>query len=283
MARKTDPESDETKAAAKQQQAGSKRAAYKPRGSASADNPASGGPDVGRKFSSRSSDTTGYNPYAKAPKNESAAARKTREQKMYHFQRVHAEETGDQATVNKIYGKLGKKSLVGARKGDTSLNVDSDTTDKKVLGAVPLIAGARVGLRGGAKAPAQAALPRGSRAALSGGRGIPEGEVMAGSGARRAIVGARSMKNVTGTSRTALPKEASGRARGLSRAKAGTKAKSGPAKALPKPKEQLALPKPKGPSPKMQHKNVRAGSARSRQDTPRNRGENPRAKKKATA
>ena len=95
--------------------------------------------------------------------------------------------TGDQGTVNKIYGKLGKKSLIGARNGDTSLSVDSNKTDKAALATVPLIA-ARGLLKGG-KAP-QTALSSGERASLPGGKNIPEGSAME--------------KNVTGTARKAL-------------------------------------------------------------------------------
>jgi hypothetical protein len=46
--------------------------------------------------------------------------------KFYREQRIRAEETGDQATVDKIYKKLGRKSH----------SVDADAVNKEALGAV---------------------------------------------------------------------------------------------------------------------------------------------------
>src|ERR1700677_805902 len=57
-------------------------------------------------------------------------------QAYYKLQREHAEEGGDQATTDKIYSKLGKKSH----------NVDSSRGDKAILGAAPFIPEAAAGL-----------------------------------------------------------------------------------------------------------------------------------------
>lgn len=80
----------------------------------------------------------------------------------YKLQREHAEESGDQATTDKIYSKLGKKSH----------NVDSTRGDKAILGAAPFIPEALAGL--GEMAAARGALgvgkmiPRLGRAAEGG-------------------------------------------------------------------------------------------------------------------
>ena len=63
----------------------------------------------------------------------------------YRLQREHAEESGDQKTTDKIYGKLGKKSH----------NVDSSRGDKAILGAAPFLPEAVAGL--GEMAAARAA------------------------------------------------------------------------------------------------------------------------------
>jgi len=63
----------------------------------------------------------------------------------YRLQREHAEESGDQKTTDKIYGKLGKKSH----------NVDSSRGDKAILGAAPFLPEAAAGL--GEMAAARAA------------------------------------------------------------------------------------------------------------------------------
>lgn len=54
----------------------------------------------------------------------------------YKLQREHAEESGDQATTDKIYAKLGKKSH----------NVDSSRGDKAILGMAPFLPEAAAGL-----------------------------------------------------------------------------------------------------------------------------------------
>jgi hypothetical protein len=57
------------------------------------------------------SDPKGYkNEFSKAPKGESADARKERQKKFYHQQRLDAEARGDQAEVNQVYKKLGQKA-----------------------------------------------------------------------------------------------------------------------------------------------------------------------------
>jgi hypothetical protein len=166
-----------------------------------------------------------------APRRKAGEARGAYLKRFYSAQRENAEETGDQATVNKIYGKLGRKSLVGARRGDNSLDVDANKTDKMALAAVPAIAaGGRLGLgmmaRGGARAAAsegatgaraiaskgaQKALPSGVRtatrvakpAAKAGTRKLP-GQVnrLPARGAQKALPGSRTMapmKRAAGT------------------------------------------------------------------------------------
>jgi hypothetical protein len=70
--------------------------------------------------------STKYNPYGKAKKGESSSEKSDRQKKYYSFQRKHAEETGDQKTVDKIYGKMGKPSR----------NVDADAVNKEIIGQV---------------------------------------------------------------------------------------------------------------------------------------------------
>lgn len=89
-----------------------------------------------------------YNPYAKAPKGETAAQRKVRQRKFYTFQRQYAEDTGDKSTVNKIYGKLGRKA---PKTGDPG-QVDKAILGDVALGAIPFGAafrGAKLLERGG--------------------------------------------------------------------------------------------------------------------------------------
>jgi hypothetical protein len=68
----------------------------------------------------------------------------------YRLQREHAEESGDQKTTDKIYGKLGKKSH----------NVDSSRGDKAILGAAPFLPEAAAGLGEMAAARAAGGLAR---------------------------------------------------------------------------------------------------------------------------
>ena len=80
----------------------------------------------------------------------------------YSAQRTHAEETGDQATTDKIYSKMGKKSH----------SVDSNKTDKMALGTVAALAGRRLPMAGRVGSEAAGgikALASGARKALSGG------------------------------------------------------------------------------------------------------------------
>lgn len=115
-----------------------------------------------------------YNPYGKAKKGESKSAASERKKKYYSFQREHAEETGDQATVDKIYGKLGKKSH----------SVDANKVDKMALATLPFGAAGigRAMMGRGAQAGTSLAL----RAASGGGK-------MATQGARRVAGGAKAM------------------------------------------------------------------------------------------
>jgi hypothetical protein len=68
----------------------------------------------------------------------------------YRLQREHAEESGDQKTTDKIYGKLGRKSH----------NVDSSRGDKAILGAAPFLPEAAAGLGEMAAARAAGGLAR---------------------------------------------------------------------------------------------------------------------------
>jgi hypothetical protein len=74
-------------------------------------------------------------------------------QAYYKLQREHAEESGDQATTDKIYSKLGKKSH----------NVDSARGDKAILGVAPFIPEAAAGI--GEMAAARGIRALGSKAA----------------------------------------------------------------------------------------------------------------------
>lgn len=84
-----------------------------------------------------------------APKKKQGEAKGDYQKRFYSAQREHAEETGDQATTDKIYKKLGKPSH----------SVDADAVNKKALAYGPaLAAGGAVGLgRLGAGAAASAA------------------------------------------------------------------------------------------------------------------------------
>lgn len=138
-----------------------------------------------------------YNPYGKAAKNETAAQKKARQKKFYTFQREHAEETGDQKTVDKIYGKLGKKSR----------NVDADSVNKKALAYGPaLAAGGALGIgralagRAAAGAMAKNALSSGQKAL---GPGLRTATRVAPKASMRKIQGA--VPRLTGGAQKALP------------------------------------------------------------------------------
>lgn len=103
-----------------------------------------------------------YNPYGKAKKGESKQARAKRQKSYYSYQREHAEETGDQSTVDRIYAKLGQSSH----------NVNANQTDQMALGAVPAMAGLPGLIR--AIAPMLGALAaRGGPAAQQAGQRVP--------------------------------------------------------------------------------------------------------------
>lgn len=74
--------------------------------------------------------------YAKPKPGESASQKAARQKKYYSAQRESAQERGDQGTVNKIYGKLGRQAP----------NVDTERGNKAILAAVPAVAGGGVGL-----------------------------------------------------------------------------------------------------------------------------------------
>lgn len=92
------------------------------------------------KTNRRSTDSAGAakrNPYGKAKKGETASQREARKKKYYTFQREDAQERGDQKTVDKIYGKMGKKRTRGASPGGP--NVDADLVNKIALAVVPAV------------------------------------------------------------------------------------------------------------------------------------------------
>lgn len=99
----------------------------------------------------------------------------------YKLQREHAEESGDQATTDKIYSKLGKKSH----------NVDSSRGDKAILGAAPFLPEAAAGLgeMGAARLAAGAARKL-----------IPKAGEAAGKEAGEAVEGSRSLVPTRNTS-----------------------------------------------------------------------------------
>jgi hypothetical protein len=66
-----------------------------------------------------------------APKRKAGESEGSYKKRFYSMQREHAEETGDQATTDKIYKKLGRKSH----------SVDADAVNKGILGAVAGSAG----------------------------------------------------------------------------------------------------------------------------------------------
>lgn len=72
-----------------------------------------------------------------APKRKAGESEGSYKKRFYSMQREHAEETGDQATTDKIYKKLGRKSH----------SVDADAVNKGILGAVAGSAG--IGKLGG--------------------------------------------------------------------------------------------------------------------------------------
>lgn len=138
-----------------------------------------------------------YNPYGKAPKGETAAGKAARQKKFYRFQRTDAQETGDQATTDKIYKKLGKKSP----------SVDASAVDKGILGGVASTFGlgglGRLGKFAGAAGKAM----RGARAAKSIGRAVddyspsmakPKALPGRGQGAQKALSGGKGPKMAEG-------------------------------------------------------------------------------------
>jgi len=190
------------------------------------------------------------NPYRKAPKGETADARKQRQTKYYSYQREQAQERGDQARVNKIYGKLGKKAP----------NVDTERGNKAILAAAPFAGMGALGLSrlfgsGAARAAGGAV---GGALSKVGSKGSAVAK-RAGSAAEKDVrSGAPGTSRALPSAQKALPS-------------AGRKALTGPAR--------KALPKPKPVSEKaVQPNKVKAGSARAKGESPRGKGEHPRAK-----
>lgn len=159
----------------------------------------------------------------KRKKGESAASYKKR---FYSAQRVHAEETGDQATVDKIYKKAGKKShSVDAEKFNRPIekagNVARDLAEFE-LGRGALGAAGKIGEAGkffSAGRKAQKALSggkvgmkvlKGSRVQSASGEAQPAaGKARASLGAgRRALSGGKSgeQKALTGGKEAPRPK-----------------------------------------------------------------------------
>jgi hypothetical protein len=97
----------------------------------------------------------------------------------YKLQRENAEEGGDQATTDKIYSKLGRKSH----------NVDSARGDKAILGVAPFIPEAAAGL--GEMAAARGVRALGSKAASMIPR-LGKGEAEEAGTASRSLVPRRS-------------------------------------------------------------------------------------------
>jgi hypothetical protein len=69
-----------------------------------------------------------------APSKKQGEDESDYKKRYYSAQREHAEETGDQATTDKIYKKLGKQSH----------SVDSNAVDKAALGTVASVMASRI-------------------------------------------------------------------------------------------------------------------------------------------
>jgi hypothetical protein len=136
--------------------------------------------------------------YSKAKPGESASDKAARQKKYYTAQRESAQERGDQGTVDKIYGKLGKKAP----------NVDADRGNKAILAAAPALASGGAGLarllgRRAAGAAGSALATGASKLASKAGSAVEKDVKGAASGTSRALSGAR--KAITGSERKALP------------------------------------------------------------------------------
>jgi hypothetical protein len=126
--------------------------------------------------------------FSKAPKGESASDRTARQKKFYTQQRVRAEETGDQATVDKIYGKLGKKSH----------SVDADAVNKDILGGVASTMGLRgLGKIGSAMKGASLA-GKASKSLGEGRKALGAQKALTGGGRSASSVKKMHMKALTG-------------------------------------------------------------------------------------
>jgi hypothetical protein len=129
-----------------------------------------------------------------APQEKKGESKGDYQKRYYKAQRVHAEETGDQKTTDKIYSKLGKKSH----------SVDSNATDKAILGTV---ATGSLGKLGALAKLGKGAKAIGETKALGAGRQALGKARPASIGAKKALTGGRgmareaesptSMKNVT--------------------------------------------------------------------------------------
>jgi hypothetical protein len=144
--------------------------------------------------------------YAKPKPGESASDKTARQKKYYSSQRESAQERGDQGTVDKIYGKLGKKAP----------NVDSDRGNKALLAGIPAAATGGLGLArmlgtGAAKAAGSALVAGGSKLASKAGSVAAKDVKQGASGASRALGGAKkaisgeAKKAITGVKQKMLP------------------------------------------------------------------------------
>lgn len=130
-----------------------------------------------------------------APTRKKGESDTSYKKKYYSAQREHAEETGDQKTVDKIYSKAGKQSHL----------VDSNATDKAALGTFASVMGTRglgriAGAAKGAKAIGEtkaigvgkSSLRSGASKAVGSRKPLPGGKGMA-----REAESPTAMKNVT--------------------------------------------------------------------------------------
>jgi hypothetical protein len=188
------------------------------------------------------------NPYGKAKKGETASEKKARQVKYYRQQRVNAEETGDQKTVDKIYSKAGKKSH----------SVDADAVNKGILATVATGSLGKLGglARLGRGAKAASAASKGSKALGAGAQDLGKARVV-----RTALKAkGRAYKPSLTSGTKALGKGSSQKA--LSAGKSGMPAKTG-GRGLAREAE-AAPTKMKNVTPKKSPKAVPGGVPRSK-------------------
>lgn len=226
-----------------------------------------------------------YKKYGKAVKGETKAQAATRKSAYYTGQRKAAEKSGDVSTLSRISSKLsGKQKADETAKthaaAQKAMGLNASEANARNAGAAPgtlkaRVAGAGAGMLAGEGLGGLAARALGPVVKGLASKFIPEGEAMAGSGARKAIGAAKAL---TGGKKIPTGGAKSGRYESMAVRKARETAAQ--QKGSLKPRvvgSQKALPAPKGDAPAMQHRTVKAGSARSQQATARNKGTNPRA------